>query len=188
MLTDAHFLAVAYIVADAGTCSRLKVGAVLIRDRRIISTGYNGAPADMSHCTHPQDDEFFHGDLDSRDGCIIAVHAEVNAIAFAAKHGVSTEGSILYTTDSPCMTCAQLIINAGIKEVKYGKEYRDSSGINLLWEAGLGTEELGEPEVQLVSITSGHRSGVYPGKHARSESIQEFFTSQAHRRGRGSRI
>lgn len=174
MLSDAHFLAVAHIVADAGTCSRLKVGAVLVYSRRIISTGYNGAPAGMPHCTHP----FETG------ACIQAVHAEVNAIAFAAKNGVKVEGSVLYTTDSPCYACAQLIINSGIKEVKYGRRYRKESGIVLLERAGIGTEELGEPELRLVRVVRGNREGVYPSEPsdpAFDEGWSEY--SASHRRG-----
>lgn len=178
MLSDVHFLAVAEIVADASTCSRLHVGAVLVYARRIISTGYNGSPSGMPHCRHDPEGTI-------QGPCTKAVHAEVNAIAFAAKNGVSTDGSYLYTTDSPCINCAALIINAGIKEVKYGRKYRDSSGLELLERAGVLTEELGEPELQLVSVTRGDQSSLYTSKHT-DPSFEEGWQAAADsRRGRG---
>lgn len=175
MLSDAHFLAVAHIIADAGTCSRLHVGAVLVYARRIISTGYNGAPSGMYHCLHPQPEE---------QGCSRAVHAEVNAIAFAAKSGVSTDGSVLYTTDSPCVACAQLIVNAGVKEVKYGIEYRDPSGLELLREAGIRTEELGEPHLLLVSAVTGDGPSVHSGQPA-DTAFEQGWSEYAAARRRG---
>lgn len=181
MLSDAHFLAMAYIVSDAGTCARLKVGAVLVKDRRVISTGYNGAPAGMPHCEHPPNRLV-------EVPCLIAVHAEVNAIAFAARHGVPTEGSTLYTTDSPCSACAQLVINAGITEVKFGRRYRDLGPTGLLERAGLTVTELGEPGVHLVSVTPGDRSGVHPGKHTDEAFDQGWSEYAASHRGRSTGV
>lgn len=188
MLSDAHFLAVAHIVADAGTCSRLKVGAVLVYARRIISTGYNGAPAGMLHCQHDEYSDIIQEPAEgysthTEKGCTTAVHAEVNAIAFAAKHGVSTDGSVLYTTDSPCVACAQLIINAGVKEVRYGRRYRDPSGINLLERAGIRTQELGEPGLRLVQVVSGNRQGMHSSKSS-DPAFDEGWNELAARRSR----
>lgn len=190
MLSDAHFLAVAHIIAAAGTCTRLQVGAVLVYARRIISTGYNGAPAGMPHCDHHEVKQWGLWEKlgviqpPKSDGCAIAVHAEVNAIAFAAKSGVSTEGSVLYTTDSPCWNCAKLIVNAGIKEVKYGRKYRIESGINLLEEAGIRTEELGEPGLHIVSVTPGDPEGVHSSESA-DEAFEQGWSEYAAARRRG---
>ena len=117
-------------VANRSTCDRLHVGAVLSRDGRVISLGYNGAPAGVEHCKHPATEAL-------GIGCTLAVHAEANAIAFAAKHGVATAGAELHVTHMPCLKCAQLIINAGIVRVSYIKAYRDPSGIILLKEGGV---------------------------------------------------
>lgn len=189
VLSDAHFLAVAHIIADAGTCSRLKVGAVLVYARRITSTGYNGAPAGMPHCihkaVHPNGTASVVG-VNKEGSCSTAVHAEVNVIAFAAKHGVATNGSVMYTTDSPCVRCAQLIINAGIKEVKYGKKYRDTSGLELLERGGIRTEELGEPHLLLVSAVTGDGPSVHSGQSPDQAFEQGWSEYSATRRGGGT--
>jgi dCMP deaminase len=127
-MSDWDFIDVANIFARQGTCSRLQVGALLVEGKRIISTGYNGAPAGMSHCYHQEGDD---------RPCHKAVHAEANVIAFAARKGVSTFGSTLYTTHMPCSDCAKLIINAGISKVVYDQEYRSAEGEQLLAEAGI---------------------------------------------------
>lgn len=124
--TESILMDVAQLISKRSTCSRLQVGAVLARDGRIISTGYNGAPSGMPHCGHTSDFT-----------CTISVHAEVNAIAYAARNGVATNDATLFTTHSPCRACAQLIINAGITTVYYDAGYRDPSGIELLSTAGV---------------------------------------------------
>lgn len=118
---------VAAIVATRSTCSRAHVGVVIAREGRILTTGYNGAPAGMDHCTHTPDD---------RGGCQVSVHAEVNAIAYAARYGISLEGAELYSTFMPCLPCAQVIINAGIREIFVKHLYRDKAGMQLLEAAG----------------------------------------------------
>lgn len=157
MMQDWQFMDIAHTVAMSSTCSRLTVGAILTRDRRIISLGYNGAPSGISHCDHTED-----GDTP----CEKAVHAEVNTIAFAARAGVSTEGTVLYTTHSPCMNCAKLIINSGIKEVIYLVEYRNSSPLLLLRIAGVKARQLDGSSMQPVSPEQYHTSSVYPGQYA----------------------
>lgn len=134
-------------VADRGTCSRAKVGVVLAREGRVLVTGYNGAPAGMTHCDHPCDCGFSLGlrsmhkdECKSRKPCTIAVHAEANAIAYAARYGISVEGAEMFTTLSPCLSCAQLLINAGIIRVVSMREYRDQSGLELLRKAGIVLE------------------------------------------------
>lgn len=141
---DNTLMATAGVWSQRSTCSRASVGAVIAIDGRIIVTGYNGAPAGMPHCDHTcvcgADNRLFH---DHRDGCSadlpcrVAVHAEANAIAFAAKNGLATGGGELFVTLSPCYVCAQIIINAGISRVIVGELYRDLAGYNLLISAGI---------------------------------------------------
>lgn len=127
------------LLARRSTCSRGQVGVVISREGRILSSGYNGAPAGMPHCDHTIPQGAIDTKLINGDGCITAVHAEANAIAFAAKHGVSLDKSELHTTLSPCRFCAQLIVNAGIFRVFYLNEYRLFDGIQILQDAGLST-------------------------------------------------
>lgn len=119
----------ALLWATRSTCQRLQVGAVLAKGGRTISTGYNGAPSGLPHCNEDN--------CKSQTQCKRTVHAEMNAILFAARYGISTEGTELYTTHSPCIDCAKAIINAGIKRVYYLEEYRSQDGIELLELAGV---------------------------------------------------
>jgi dCMP deaminase len=122
---------VAKIFAERSTCLRKQVGCVVVRDRRIIVTAYNGAPPNMPHCG--QD-----GALPCADtGCENTTHAEANAIAWAARQGSSLEGCDVYTTLSPCLACAKLFIAAGVKRVWYCDEYRNADGLELLHRAGV---------------------------------------------------
>lgn len=121
---------VARVVATRGTCNRLLVGAVVSREGRVLSTGYNGPPAGLPHCAH--DPDFLR-----KDPCMDAVHAEANAVAFAARFGVATEGAEVYVTHSPCSACAKLLINAGMSCVYFSIPFRDSAGILLLTRAGV---------------------------------------------------
>lgn len=120
------------------TCTRAQVGCVVARDGRSLVNGYNGAPAGMPHCSHPDGEVSTEGSV----GCRIAVHAEANAVAYAARLGIRLEGSELYTTLSPCVMCAMLIINAGIKLVYAAQIYRDPAGVELLSAAGIYTQSL----------------------------------------------
>lgn len=113
---DQYFLKIAETVATRATCDRLHVGAVLVRNKVILATGYNGAPRGLAHC----DDEG-HELVDGH--CVRTVHAEANAIAHAAKHGMSIDGATIYLTNSPCYDCFKMIVNAGIKKVVYGSFY-----------------------------------------------------------------
>jgi dCMP deaminase len=121
----------AKLEAESGTCNRLQVGAVIARNFRIISTGYNGAAQGQPHC-----DEMCYPD---GPPCKNAVHAEANAVAFAARYGYATDGAIIVSTDSPCLDCARLVINAGIKGVYYTREYRDLRPLKELQAAGVYT-------------------------------------------------
>jgi dCMP deaminase len=118
---ETTLLGTAYLWADRSTCARLKVGCVISRDGRILVQGYNGAPAGMPHCDYPHEPE----------DCL-AVHAEANAIAFAARWGVMLEGAMLTCTHQPCLNCARLIINAGISRVIFSEPYRLKDGLRLL--------------------------------------------------------
>jgi len=123
-------MGVARLTAERGTCSRLHVGAVIAANHRIISSGYNGAPAGLAHCIHPLGEEVV-------TSCKRAVHAEANAIAFAARRMSGTEGGEMYVTHQPCIDCAKLIINSGILSVTWSEPYRLLEGVELLREAGV---------------------------------------------------
>jgi dCMP deaminase len=120
----------AYVIAGRSTCDRLQVGALIARDFRVISTGYNGNVAGMPHCNHI-------GNGAPDNPCVTAVHAEANALVFAARHGVAVHLAELWTTHQPCLGCAKLIINAGISRVYFQKDYRLREGLELLVESGL---------------------------------------------------
>jgi dCMP deaminase len=113
-----YFLNIAEQVATRSTCSRKHVGAVIVRDRTILSTGYNGSLRGAPHC-----DEVGH-DLEN-DHCVRTVHAEANAVAQAAKHGIRIDQAEIYVTASPCLTCFKLLANAGITKIYYKEFYRD---------------------------------------------------------------
>jgi dCMP deaminase len=130
---------VAQVISQRGTCDRAQVGAVIARDGRPISFGYNGAPPGLPHCEENNHgwgglEEFPH----PGDGCRNATHAEANALAFAARQGISTDGATLFVTVAPCDVCSRLLIAAGIRDVFYHEEYRDGRGLELLRSAGIG--------------------------------------------------
>jgi dCMP deaminase len=130
---DAVLLDVAVTIARRGTCSRLQVGAVLAVDGRICSTGFNGSPHGLPHCDHPFS-ESLPRPVDAAT-CLTSVHAEANAVAFAARHGVSIQGATLYCTHTPCVHCAMLLVNAGIVRVVCATRYRSDAGVHVLLEA-----------------------------------------------------
>lgn len=120
------FMETALNFAERSTCLRKKVGAVLVRDKRIIATSYSGSPPKSVHCTD------IGCMIGPNGGCIRTIHAEVNIIAFAAKCGIQVNGAVMYTTLSPCYDCAKLIVASGISTVYYYEEYRDTSPIEFL--------------------------------------------------------
>lgn len=145
---DTLNMEVAGVISKRATCGRARVGCVITINNRIVSTGYNGPPRgllannalDQGHCT-----------CDTKVPCAIAIHAEANAIYAAARAGISLAGGKLYCLYSPCWKCAEAIIQAGIEEVYYSKEYRDDKPLELLsmhgilintveWPKGLSTE------------------------------------------------
>ena len=131
-----YFISIAKLVSERSTCLRRKVGAILVRDKKILATGYNGAPSGIIHC--------------DKAGCVRlrlkipsgkrhelcrGLHAEQNALLQAALHGTSVKGAILYSTVQPCIICAKMLINAGIKEIVIAGEYPDKMAAALLKEA-----------------------------------------------------
>lgn len=131
-----YFMNIAEQVGTRSTCDRKNVGALIVRDKTILSTGYNGSLRGAPHC-----DEVGH-DIEN-DHCIRTVHAEANAIAQAAKHGVAINDAELYVTASPCLTCFKLITNAGIKAVYYKEFYRDERITEYAKQAGIQLTYMG---------------------------------------------
>ncbi|MGH7706331.1 MAG: deoxycytidylate deaminase [Vulcanimicrobiaceae bacterium] len=121
---------VARTVATRATCPRAAVGAVVVRDHRILTTGYNGAPRHVAHCTEV-------GCLMVDGHCVRTTHAEANAIVQGALHGVALAGSTTYSTHQPCLGCSKLLISAGIVRIVYGEPYPDALAAALLAEAGV---------------------------------------------------
>lgn len=145
---DDYFMEIAFTVAQRSTCDRAHVGAVLVRDRRILTTGYNGAPAELAHC-----DEVGHLMVDGH--CVRTLHAEQNAIIQGALHGVSIQGSTAYVTHQPCLTCAKMLINAGVKRVVYAGNYPDENSRRFLEEAGVALVNLSRPRATDTVYTDG---------------------------------
>jgi dCMP deaminase len=135
---DEYFMDIAGLVAKRSTCVRRHVGAVLVRDRRVLATGYNGAPTGLRHCLDlgclRQQHSIPSGE---RHELCRGLHAEQNAIIQAALHGVSVKNAVLYCTNHPCIICAKMIINAGIRSVLIQDGYRDAMAENILQEAGV---------------------------------------------------
>jgi dCMP deaminase len=133
---DKYFLEVAYLVAKRATCVRRKVGAVLVKDKRILATGYNGAPSGLKHCIEigclRQKLKIPSG---QRHELCRALHAEQNALIQAALYGISVKESTLYSTNQPCIICAKMLINAGIKEIVIASGYPDKMAMKFLKEA-----------------------------------------------------
>jgi len=115
---DEYFMNIARMVASRATCDRKHVGAVLVRDRTLLSTGYNGSIRGLAHCNEV-------GHMMEDNHCVRTVHAEANAIIQAAKNGVGVDGATIYTTASPCWPCFKLIANSGLKRIVFGEFYRD---------------------------------------------------------------
>jgi dCMP deaminase len=115
---EIYFMQIAHQVASRSTCDRKHIGAVIVRDKTILSTGYNGSIRGLPHC-----DEVGH--LMENGHCVRTVHAEANAIAQAARNGVNIAGAEVYITASPCWTCFKLLANAGIVKIIFGEFYRD---------------------------------------------------------------
>ncbi len=133
---DDYFLEIAAVVAKRSTCLRRQVGAVIVRDKQIISTGYNGAPSGIRHCSEVGClRERLHVPSGERHELCRGLHAEQNAIIQAALHGVSTKGATLYCTNHPCSICAKMLINAGVARIVVNGNYQDQLSEEMLTEA-----------------------------------------------------
>jgi len=144
---DQYFMNIASQVATRSTCLRRQVGAVLVKDKRILATGYNGAPAGLRHCL---DIGCLREKMDVPSGekheLCRGLHAEQNAVIQAALHGVSTDGASLYSTHKPCSLCAKILINSGIRAVYFSDGYADKLADEMLDEAGVKLTQTGANE------------------------------------------
>ncbi len=130
---------IAHTVATRATCPRASVGAVLVREHRILTTGYNGAPRGVAHCTDV-------GCTLADEHCVRATHAEANAIVQGALHGIELQGAIAYCTHQPCVGCSKLLISAGVVKIVYDRAYPDAVAMELLGEAGVALVQFGRLE------------------------------------------
>jgi len=135
---DAYFMDITFLVAKRSTCLRRAVGALVVKDKRILSTGYNGAPTGIKHCNEAG---CLRAELKVASGekheLCRGIHAEQNAIIQAAFHGVGIKGATLFCTNLPCSICAKMIINAGIKKICYHSGYADAISKEMLDAAGI---------------------------------------------------
>jgi dCMP deaminase len=136
---DRYFMNLAREAATRSTCPRKAVGAIIVRDKAVLATGYNGSLRGLPHCTEV-------GCLMENDHCVRTVHAEANALLQAARHGVTIEGAAIYVTSSPCWVCFKLIVNAGIRRILYGEFYRDGRIVEFAEQAGIELVHLGMEE------------------------------------------
>jgi len=139
-----YFMIITRQVAERSTCPRAKVGAVIVRDKNLLATGYNGAPAGLPHCTDV-------GCLiytsitpsgETEENCYRTIHAEINAIAQAAKNGTSIRDADIYVTHTPCIHCLKVIINTGIRRVYYVQDYKRHTLTELLAHADVELEQI----------------------------------------------
>ena len=150
---DEYFMQITRLVATRATCLRRKVGAILVRDRHVLTTGYNGPPRGVPHC-------------DELGGCLRdklgvasgerhelsrAVHAEQNAIIQAAVHGISIEGATLYATNQPCSLCTKMLVNAGVKEFVIAGGYPDDLAREIMEQAGVTVRQVSLPDSEDTS-------------------------------------
>ncbi len=135
---DEYFMEMAHVVAKRSTCLRRKVGAILVKEKHILSTGYNGAPKGLKHCSETgcirEDQNIPSGE---RHELCRGLHAEQNAIIQAAVFGVSIKGSVLYCTNTPCIVCVKMLINAGVTEIIYAGDYPDDLAKLMMAESNL---------------------------------------------------
>ncbi len=136
---DTYFMNMARQASTRSTCARKNVGAVIVRERTILSTGYNGSIRGMPHC-----DEVGH-EMEAGH-CVATIHAEANAIIQAARNGVNISGAEMYTTASPCWNCFKLIANAGIQRICYGEFYRDERSLKIAGRIGIQLVDLSAAE------------------------------------------
>ena len=135
---DEYFMDITSLVARRSTCMRRQVGAVMVKEKNILATGYNGTPSGITHCDVTGClREQLNVPSGERHELCRGLHAEQNAIIQAARHGVNISDSVLYCTNSPCIICTKMLINAGIRKVVYLQGYSDSLSLEMLDEAGI---------------------------------------------------
>ncbi len=149
---DEYFMSIAQVVATRSTCPRKYVGAVIVRNRTILSTGYNGSIRGMPHCSDV-------GHMMEDGHCVATIHAEANAIIQAARNGVNIDGATNYVTASPCWNCFKQLANAGIERIVFGEFYRDERIFEIAKQIGIELVHVGLPGVSLPSIPQGPPSG-----------------------------
>ena len=141
---DEYFMAITAEVAKRSTCTRAQVGALIVRERSILATGYNGSPTGMPHCldvgclvyeSHTPD-----GNIE--ENCFRTIHAEINAIAQAARNGASIAGADVYVTHTPCIHCLKVLVNTGVKRVVYAKAYKLDTIEELLDRSGMQMQHI----------------------------------------------
>ena len=141
---DEYFIEITKVISRRSTCLRRKVGAIIVKDKRILASGYNGAPSGLKHCDEMGGclREQMHVPSGERHELCRGLHAEQNAIIQAAVHGVSIKDSVLYCTTHPCIICAKMIINSGIKEIIISAAYPDKESKKLLKESGVNVRSM----------------------------------------------
>ena len=163
---DDYFMNIAAQVASRSTCTRRHIGALVVRDKRILATGYNNVPSGLEHCTVKGclRDELGIPSGERHELCR-GIHAEQNAVVQAAKYGISIDGASMYTTTQPCILCGKIMINAGIKEIVFVGQYPDELSRTMLEEAGISLRQVtlppscpaqrqGQAQEQAAEITS----------------------------------
>lgn len=150
---DHYFMNVARVVSSRATCQRKYVGAVIVRDRTILSTGYNGSIRGMPHCAES-------GHMMEDNHCVATIHAEMNAVIQAARNGVRIEGATIYITASPCWSCFKALANAGITRICYGEFYREERSFRVAEQIGV--------EMVHVPLDPGDTVPVPPAEGPRS--------------------
>lgn len=145
---DQYFMTITRQVAERSTCNRAKVGAVIVRDKNILATGYNGAPAGMPHCTDVgcliYQSRNPSGDME--ENCFRTIHAEINAIAQAAKNGSTIKDASIYVTHTPCIHCLKVLVNTGIKNIYYETPYKIQTLDEILRTTRVRLEQVPLPE------------------------------------------
>jgi len=143
---DEYFIEITRLVARRSTCLRRQVGAVVVKDRNILASGYNGVPTGITHCAETGCLRVkLNVPSGERHELCRGLHAEQNAIIQAAKHGTNIDGATLYSTTMPCIICAKMIINAGIRRVVYEEGYADQLSMEMVAESGLVVEKFVSP-------------------------------------------
>ena len=141
---DEYFMSIAEQVSGRSTCLRRNIGAVLVKEKRILATGYNGVPSGLAHCEEVGClREQRNIESGSRHELCRGIHAEQNAVIQAARHGIPIDGASIYCTHQPCVLCAKILINAGVTEIMFRESYPDPLSQELLAEAGIVPRQVG---------------------------------------------